>query len=338
MRRLVLFAPNVHVGGGLVLLKELLAASSLGEVVMFLDQRARHVLVLPPGQCHFVCPSVQSRFQAELDLYRTSREDDLIFCFHGLPPLLPVRGRVVVFQQNRILLGAVDLGSFPLRVRLRLRAEKAICHFLRHRVSEYVVQTPTMAAAVQAWYRGEPRVRVIPFVGAMSPLPATKGDSPAHEFVYIADGEAHKNHCNLVAAWGLLAKDGLFPTLALTLPERHQALWADIATVATRDGLRIRNLGVLPHCDVIALYQSALALVFPSTAESFGLPLYEAAMLGCPIIASELDYVRDVCVPVQSFDPSSPRSIAAAVKRFMNVPFVAPHLRDADQFFSELGR
>ena len=39
-----------------------------------------------------------------------------------------------------------------------------------------------------------------------------------------------------------------------------------------------------------------------------------------PVIASERDFVRDVSVPRETFDPVSPRSIAAAVRRFMNVP------------------
>ena len=39
--------------------------------------------------------------------------------------------------------------------------------------------------------------------------------------------------------------------------------------------------------------------------ESFGLPLLEASSIDLPIIASESDYVRDVCEPAQTFDPNS---------------------------------
>ena len=82
-------------------------------------------------------------------------------------------------------------------------------------------------------------------------------------------------------------------------------------------GLQIRNLGHMPHADVLALYGRARALVFPSKGESFGLPLIEARDQGLPILAAELDFVRDVCEPVQTFDPESAVSIARAVRRFL---------------------
>ena len=77
-------------------------------------------------------------------------------------------------------------------------------------------------------------------------------------------------------------------------------------------------------------------MIFPSTSESFGLPLVEAAHLGLPILAPELDYVRDVCSPVQTFDPTSPLSIARAVKRFLKVPEPELSLRSQQEFWDEL--
>lgn len=67
----------------------------------------------------------------------------------------------------------------------------------------------------------------------------------------------------------------------------------------------------------MAVYSCARALIFPSFAESFGLPLLKAQSVGLPILAPELDYVRDVCEPVETFDPQSARSIARAVSRFV---------------------
>jgi glycosyltransferase involved in cell wall biosynthesis len=41
------------------------------------------------------------------------------------------------------------------------------------------------------------------------------------------------------------------------------------------------------------LYQGALALAFPSRMEGFGLPVAEALAAGCPVIASDLDCIRE---------------------------------------------
>jgi glycosyltransferase involved in cell wall biosynthesis len=41
------------------------------------------------------------------------------------------------------------------------------------------------------------------------------------------------------------------------------------------------------------LYRRALALVYPSRMEGFGLPVAEAMALGCPVVASELGCIRE---------------------------------------------
>ena len=71
--------------------------------------------------------------------------------------------------------------------------------------------------------------------------------------------------------------------------------------------------------DMAGILKSSTALIYPSKIESFGMPLIEAQILNIPVIASELDYVRDIVVPSETFDPNSPLSIARAVKRFLKI-------------------
>jgi hypothetical protein len=47
--------------------------------------------------------------------------------------------------------------------------------------------------------------------------------------------------------------------------------------------------------------------------------LLEARQQGLEIVAAELDYVRDVVSPDQTFDPGSPRSLARAVERSLGI-------------------
>ena len=315
----VLYAPNVHTGGGLVLLRGLLADwPAAGRRTAFLDERARQLLHLPSDvDVRWVQARVASRLAAELGLQRAARPGHTVLCFHGLPPLLRNAARVVVFQQNRNYLGLNPLSDFAPRTAVRLAFERLVARRLRHRVSEYVVQTPTMAHALTRWYGpGCPPVRVLPFVDAW-PARATPS-ATRFDFVYVADGEAMKNHKHLLQAWQLLAAQGLRPSLALTLGTRDAALAARIEGAARTHGLQVHNLGQMTREEVLKLYASARALVFPSISESFGLPLVEAAHFGLPIVAAELDYVRDVCTPAQTFDPQSPVSMARAVRRFLD--------------------
>lgn len=336
--RVLLYAPNVHTGGGLVLLQALLDAWPEQQVLRaWLDERARARLRVPAmSQVRWVRATVPSRLGAEISLARTAVSGDGVLCFHGLPPLLPNRGSLQVFLQNRLYLGATPLSAFSWRTRLRVRYEQAVGRGRRHAVDRYWVQTASMARELQAWWGAHQLapVRVLPFVPAWPPLPAR--GSPRWDFVYVADGEAHKNHRRLVEAWVLLAQQGLRPTLALTLSPRDAALDDWIQEQVSQHGLAIRNLGSMSHAEVQALYAASGALMFPSLSESYGLPLIEARRQGLPILAPELDYVRDVCEPVQTFDAGSAVSIARAVRRQLERPEAPADPATAAQFLRAL--
>jgi len=324
--QLLLYAPNVHTGGGFVLLQAILSSWPKEQpLVAWLDDRARDRLQPPLGsRVEWVKASVISRFAAEFSLAKTGLAQDRVLCFHGLPPLLRSKAPILVFQQNRIYLGQVSLSDYARRTRLRLRFEQGISRLLRHR-------------ALQSWYGTEAAdIHVLPFAAPAEPV---TGIEPAcWDFVYVADGEAHKNHRNLIDAWVLLARQGLKPTLALTLSARDYGLkkWVE-EQVRTYD-LQVTDLGHLHHSRALKLYRQSRALVFPSKTESFGLPLIEARNAGLPILASELDFVRDVCEPVQSFDPNSPLSIARAVRRFLGQAELPVDPVGAESFLSEVLR
>lgn len=341
--KLVLYAPNVHTGGGFVLLQAMLTAWPAGtELKAFLDARARDRLVIAGGiHVCWVMATVGSRLAAEVGLRRVAQNGDTVLCFHGLPPLLPSSARVFVFLQNRLHIEKTLQAKYSWKTHLRLTLERLVGRTFRRRVSEYIVQTPSMQRNLQQWYSAleggaAPRVRVIPFMDSLSSGASNAGVQREWDFVYVADGEAHKNHRNLLQAWRLLAQDNLKPSLALTLSSRDTALKQEVALTTEQIGHHIRDLGQMPRVDVLRLYANARALIFPSTSESFGLPLIEASHLGLPIIASELDYVRDVCVPVDTFDPNSPVSIARAVKRFLGCPEPSVGLRTPAEFWAEL--
>ena len=61
------------------------------------------------------------------------------------------------------------------------------------------------------------------------------------------------------------------------------------------------------------IYEITDFLIFPSLNESLGLPLIESSIYGIPIIASDLDYVYDVCKPLMTFNPFSETDIYCKV-------------------------
>jgi glycosyltransferase involved in cell wall biosynthesis len=334
-KSLILYAPSIHTGGGLILLRALLRDWPHEQILKaVLDIRAKENINLPIlANVSWVRPTILSRFKAELRLWVDAGPKDLIFCFHGLPPILKNRGRVILFLQNRLLLGFMQLRDFPLRVALRLSVERFISYRFRHNVSEFIVQTASMGMAVSRWHGSDPKVIIQPFVEKISRSTKLQIE---WDFVYPSDGLPHKNHGTLLEAWSILAKENIYPRLAITLGERDLVLSNKINKRANDEGLNIYNFGHMDHDRVVAVYLRSRALIFPSLGESFGLPLIEATQLDLPILAPEMDYVRDVCEPVETFDALSPTSIARAVKRFLDIPPSMQPLASAADFWAIL--
>lgn len=339
--RLFLHAPNIHHGGGAVLLNDLIGGiPTAWDVIATLDQRMVVLANLSPNvRIKRVRPSIGERIKVESWLFRQVKESDRVLCFGNLPPLFRSRGDVSVFLQNRYLVDdQAPLSAFSWKPQIRLRIERFWLTTCRRHASRYFVQTPSMQRLAED--RLGVSVMCSPFVpkSVLSCNLAPIGSSSADfDFLYVASGEAHKNHATLIRAWVLLAEEGIFPSLALTLSGSNSSeLVQHIGVMCMTKGLRIHTLGVLPHDQLLALYRESKALIYPSGFESFGLPLVEAKMAGLPVLAPELDYVRDIVNPVESFDPSSPISIARAVKRFLNEKHSTFKLVDAQSFLNHV--
>ncbi len=342
MARLYIHAPNVHQGGGAALLTPLLHLTHGHEVVVVHDSRMPLPARRAGTTCHPVVPSIWQRFRAEAWLAKNVGPQDIVLCFGNLPPLFKLKGHVVVFVQNRYLVDDVKLRDCPLKTRLRLGAERIWLARRMKNADEFVVQTPSMKRLLDARTKGAAPVRVLPYAanhegygrGMQSPQMQKE---KKFDFVYVASGEPHKNHRPLIEAWCLLAEEGLFPSLRLTLDRaRFAGLWSWMEQKIAQHRLQVENLGSLPHEQVLRLYGQAGALIYPSTFESFGLPLIEARQAGLAVLAPELDYVRDVLDPEQTFDPASAVSIARAVKRFLGAQEPPLPLLDAAQFMASV--
>lgn len=346
-QRLIIHAPNVHVGGGQALLRELLSALPADACgAALLDQRFSPDLPIPPGiAVRRFAPTLCDRLSAEWQLMRMAGADARILCFGNLPPLFRCRGRVSVFLHNRHLIGGTDISDFRTRTRLRLHAERLWIRLYGSHTDEWIVQTESMQSLAGSLLRRGAPIRILPFVpseifvgrsGGAAPRLAGFA-APAVDFCYVASGDPHKNHRKLIQAWVLLALEGIFPTLRITVDERQNGDLCDWIDRQKRQyGVRVENVGRVPPEEVAAIYRSSRCLIHPSWCESFGLPLLEAESLGIPIVAAELDYVRDLVRPAETFDPQSPRSIARAVQRFLGARPADVALLDGRSFLERL--
>jgi glycosyltransferase involved in cell wall biosynthesis len=340
--RFHLHAVNVHQGGGAVLLNALLKSVTI-PLYLSVDQRmSLSEFVGREIYIDVVKPSLLHRFLFEIFQANKILPGDFILRLGNLPPLFKLKGHVAVFLQNRYLIDPILLQELPLKSRVRIFIERLWLSNRLSNVDEFIVQTPTMKKYLELKTRGRVPVRVLPFIDSADCNSDhrghhVEGKDCIYDFIYIASGEPHKNHVELLKAWSLLANEGIFPSLCLTIDEVNFRSLSDlIKNLCDVERLMITNVGILDHCEVLTLYKKSKALIYPSKFESFGLPLIEAIQAGLPVLASELDYVRDVLDPDEVFDPGSSVSIARAIKRFIGKDRESLKLLDAEQFLESI--
>ena len=84
---------------------------------------------------------------------------------------------------------------------------------------------------------------------------------------------------------------------------------------------RIRFCGNANVPALVELLHGAIALIFPSLVEGFGLPVLEAMAAGCPVVASNCPAVAEVAGSGALLcDPHSPEAFAAAMTRLASDP------------------
>ncbi len=162
-----------------------------------------------------------------------------------------------------------------------------------------VVNSAATAADLVPWLSGravEPAIAVAP-LGVTPPTVEAPPVALRPYFVVLGTIEPRKNHLLLLNLWRQLAATmGPAAPRLIVVGRRgweNENVIDMLERCAAIDGL-VRETGPLPDREVASLLRGARALLFPSFAEGFGLPLGEALALGVPCIASDLPALREV--------------------------------------------
>jgi glycosyltransferase involved in cell wall biosynthesis len=96
-------------------------------------------------------------------------------------------------------------------------------------------------------------------------------------------------------------------------------LRAKVFTVGPNSGAdRVFYAGRIDDDDVAGLLRNAAGFIFPSLYEGFGIPPLEAMVNECPVIASKIPSVEEVCGGAALyFDPHDPVALADAMQRIL---------------------
>lgn len=174
------------------------------------------------------------------------------------------------------------------------------------------------------------RVRIVPEAPAPSFRPASpeavaetlsRHHIEGQYLLCVGTGEPNKRAVDAIRALPLLLERGI--ECQVVLPGNPGRLSLPLAREADRLGVgkRVHFIGYVPDEELRALYTGAVALVFPSLVEGFGLPPLEAMACGTPVIATDAPAMDEVLRGAAIFVPRrDPRAIAEAATRLLTDP------------------
>ncbi|CAI0921887.1 Glycogen synthase [Serratia plymuthica] len=143
-----------------------------------------------------------------------------------------------------------------------------------------------------------------------------RSDENKPYFLAVSSPNFHKNFHGMLKAFELLG-DKYNISLKIIGKTATSFSKQDFSSLINKTE-KIEFMGRVDDKDMIKLYQNALAFVFPSFYEGFGIPPLEAQSCGCPVISSNMasmpEVLRDSAL---YFDPYNEQDIASAMEKII---------------------
>ena len=133
---------------------------------------------------------------------------------------------------------------------------------------------------------------------------------PDKYILYAGSNKPHKNLKGLLQAWKLLRSRGGATGVKLAIA----GVWLEEHALPEKDLEDVVVLGRVSDDALRGLYSGALAFVFPTFYEGFGLPVLEAMACDTPVLCSNRASLPEVAGDAALyFDPNNPAEMAERI-------------------------
>lgn len=242
--------------------------------------------------------------------------------------------RFLLRRGKPLLVGLANTG--PVGYRGQVVAVHDITHrrhpegYARRFRALYAVMTPRLVAdsaaivtvsdfsrrEIETTYHPRRPITVVPnAVGRWIVADGSVGATPDVEqpfFLVVGSANAHKNLATAYRAFREYRARGGGAALVV-VGSTHRSFSS--STVDEQEG--VIALGRVSDADLAWLYARAIAFIFPSLYEGFGIPPLEAQAAGTPVVASDIAALREALTAQSAlwFPPTDARALTQALQR-----------------------
>ncbi len=319
-------ALHINNGGGKVLLDYLISENNLKAkctIHYILDKRIiNNHPKITNGSYEYLSSGLLTRL---LFYLRKAKKFKLVFCFANIPAPIKLNIPVYTYFHQPLFLEVEK--SLPFKNRFLLWLKIWVLRRSINNTNKWIVQSNLIKDRVSFKFNiSSEKISVIPFYPSFS----KKKISYTREliFLYVSNGELHKNHIRLLDAFVLFYDKLKIGELHLTVDKSYIYLYERINYLINL-GYPIVNHGFINHEKLSILYAKSKYLIFPSLTESFGLGIIEALESGCKIIGADRPYMYAICNPSFKFNPESVDDICNSMINSVNFQNL-----DSDQLVS----
>jgi glycosyltransferase involved in cell wall biosynthesis len=202
------------------------------------------------------------------------------------------------------------------------------------RAARHVLTNSRFTAAEIQRCTGLPaeRITVIPLgydAEAFCPGPPASRSEERPYLLHVGQAYPHKNLRRLIQAFAQVVP--AYPELMLVLAGKpHATESPQLQALVAELGLqsRVEFRAYVPASALPDLYRGAMALVYPSLWEGFGLPVLEAMACGTPVITSVGSGTEEVAGDAALLvDPADTHALIQAMRRLLDQPSLQEQCR-----------
>lgn len=336
MRKEILFdSIYIHSYGGLILfnllIDEIIRQGKINNFFFLIDQRnmSEKIKLIKKSNLKRIIPNELNRFK----FYKKNRNRfNSNFCLSNIPPPIRICERVDIYFHNVNFIKP-DILFIGTKDYITSQLKKIYINFLNKKIYNVIVQSNIIREEID---KSGPfsynQKKIFPFFDENSYLEKRK--RVKNSFLYVGSGAKHKNHNNLLKAFESSAKKNkkrIILNLTLSENEFNKSLYNK---TNLPKNLVIKNHKFLDRSKLNLLYSETKYFIYPSFNESFGLPLIEAVINNCNVIASNKKYVHEIITPSLSFNPKSINDIEHAITFSLNNKLKSSSLKVDNKLFT----